>query len=85
MSTVKTAISLDKELFDAADALAEAMHVSRSKLVATALEEYVRRHQNLALLDHINAAYADGDDDEDRIRVRGMRRHHGAIIARDDS
>jgi predicted transcriptional regulator len=83
VTTVKTAISLDKRLFEAADDLAEALHISRSRLVALAIEEYVRRHRNLELLDQLNQAYADGDDEDDRARVRSMRRHHRAVLTGD--
>jgi predicted transcriptional regulator len=83
MGTVKTAISLDAELFQAAEALAGALNISRSRLVALAVEEYVRRHQNASLLDRLNEAYADGDGEDDRDRVRRMRRHHAAVIAAD--
>lgn len=83
MSTVKTAVSLDVDLFEAVSALAATLHISRSKLVALAVEEYVRLHRNIALLDQINEAYADNDDAEDEPRVRSMRRRHAAVLADD--
>ena len=80
MSTVKTAISLEKGLFKAADALAEELRISRSRLVALAVEEFVRRHENKKLLDRINEACEGEPDEEDRARVRGMRRHHRSVL-----
>lgn len=59
MATVKTAISLQESLFEQAEALASEMKVSRSRLIAIALEEFIRRHQNRLLLEKINAAYED--------------------------
>lgn len=80
MSTKKTAISLDEGLFAEADALAEEMRISRSKLIALAVEEFILRHQNQELLDQINEAYADETDEGERIRLQGMRRRHRAVI-----
>ena len=59
MATVKTAISLQESLFEQAEALATQMNVSRSRLIAIALEEFIRRHQNRQILEKINAAYAE--------------------------
>ncbi|NEP44555.1 MAG: hypothetical protein F6K35_37220 [Okeania sp. SIO2H7] len=59
MATVKTAISLQESLFEQAEALAAEMNVSRSRLIAIALEEFIRRHHNRQLLEKINAAYAE--------------------------
>jgi len=55
---MKTAISLPDELFQSADALAERLGVSRSQLVATALAEYLAKHQTQKLTDRLNAVYA---------------------------
>jgi metal-responsive CopG/Arc/MetJ family transcriptional regulator len=54
---MKTAISLPDELFQSADALAERLGVSRSQLVATALAEYLAKHQTQKLTDRLNAVY----------------------------
>ncbi len=62
MAIVKTAISLEQDLFRKTDELASSRSISRSRVVALALEEYHRRQENLALLEKINAAY-DGTPD----------------------
>jgi len=81
MSTVKTAVSLPKELFDQAERLAGEMHVSRSQLFAMALEELLRHHQNRRLLREINAAYeTDADDEAEREAERAMRRHQRHLV-----
>lgn len=55
---MKTAISLPDELFEAADALARELGVSRSELYATAVADYVARHTRDDLTRRIDAAYA---------------------------
>ena len=59
MSTIKTAISLQQSLFEQAESLAKKLRISRSHLFAMALEEFIQRHQNRALLEEINQAYED--------------------------
>ncbi len=54
---MKTAISLPDELFRSADALAERLGVSRSQLFATALTEYLAKHQTRKITDRLNAVY----------------------------
>jgi predicted transcriptional regulator len=60
---VKTAISLPDELFDAAEALAERLGMSRSQLYAAALAAFVEQHDAAAITERLNAAYADEADD----------------------
>ncbi|MBI4289001.1 MAG: ribbon-helix-helix protein, CopG family [Chloroflexi bacterium] len=62
MANIKTAISLEKPLFDEVEALAEEMEVSRSHLFALAARDFIQRYKSQKLLDAINAAYADLPD-----------------------
>lgn len=55
---MKTAISLPDELFAAADALAQRMGISRSKLFATALAEFVAKQQGRRVTAQLDAVYA---------------------------
>lgn len=56
---MKTTISLPDELFEAADALAHRLGVSRSELYARAVEEILARHQDQCVTDRLNDVYAD--------------------------
>ena len=71
MASVKTAISLRKPLLERADAAARKMKLSRSRLVALALEDYLRRQETAELVRRINAVYAEGEDEE----TAEFRRH----------
>lgn len=73
MAHVKTAISLEKELFERVEALADEMQVSRSHLVALALAEFLRRRENKRLQEQINAAYDDVPDPTEQALLEGMR------------
>ena len=80
MSSVKTAISLDQSLFEEADALAQEMRLSRSRLFVLALEEFIRRHQNRQLQARLDAAYEGEPDPAEGVRLRGMRRYHREVV-----
>ena len=73
---MKTAISLPDELFASAEALAKRMGVSRSHLVATALAEFVAKHQSRKVTAQLDALYATEpsalDPDLRRAQVRGF-------------
>ena len=80
MANVKTAISLQKSLFEQVEALADKMKISRSRVFAIAVEDFVRRHQNRRLLERINAAYEDTSDSAEQVLQRRMRRHHRRLV-----
>ena len=78
--SVKTAVSLRRELFEQSEALAGRMRVSRSRLMAMALEEFIRRQQNRELLDRINAAYDDQTAPSERGLLNHTRRPHRRLL-----
>jgi metal-responsive CopG/Arc/MetJ family transcriptional regulator len=80
MPNVKTAISLQKPLFDELETLARQMKVSRSRLLALALEEFIRRRENQRLLETMNQAYEDAPDVTEQTHLRKMRRLHRKIV-----
>ena len=81
MSNIKTAISLETELFEQAEEIAREMNIPRSRLFALALEEYIRRYQNQHLLARINAAYADEEPDVEEQRAQqAIRRHQRRLV-----
>ncbi len=54
---MKTAISLPDRLFSSADTLARKLGMSRSELYATALAEYVAKHQAAKVTERLNSVY----------------------------
>jgi metal-responsive CopG/Arc/MetJ family transcriptional regulator len=80
MTNVKTAVSLQKSLFEQAEALANELRISRSRLFALALEDFIRRSHNQQLLEKLNAAYADVTDTKEQTLRRRMRRQHRRIV-----
>lgn len=74
---MKTAISLPDPLFNAADALAGRLGVSRSELYATALAEFVAKHTDTEVTARLNEVYADEDSSLDPVLRRMQRQSIG--------
>ncbi|MCC6300126.1 MAG: hypothetical protein IT314_12580 [Anaerolineales bacterium] len=74
MTIVKTAISIQKSLFQRAEEIAKEMKISRSRLFVLAVEDFIRRYQNMLLLEEINQAYSDGPDEKESDEQRRMQR-----------
>ena len=79
MPNIKTAISIEKPIFDQVNDLAKILNISRSRLFAIAAQEYIQRHTNIELLQAINEAYDDLPDD-DPIIVDKMRPRHLKMV-----
>lgn len=80
MAAIKTAISIQQSLFEEADALAQELEISRSRLFALAVEDFIQRYQNRQLLEAINDAYGDLPDPEEQALRQHMRRQHRQIV-----
>ena len=79
-NTIKTAISIQKSLFEQAESLAQELKVSRSELFGMAIETFVRNHQNQILLQEINEAYSEEQDPSDKVRLSKMRKQHRNVV-----
>ncbi len=84
MTTRKTAVSIDEELFVKADTLAADMGVSRSKLYAVALDNFLKQHENELLLAEINAAYSTPLTPDEIEMHAFMKEHMGRMLEEED-
>lgn len=84
MKSVKTAISIDADLFARGERLAHEMKVSRSRLYQLSLGEFLRQRRNDQLTVSINAAYDKSPpDEEDRQWLEFGRRSMARVLADD--
>ena len=83
MATVKTAISVQNELLAEANRLAEELRISRSRLVALALEAFIERHRNREILRAINKTYEHGLDATEEKVLRDMDSHRRQLVETD--
>lgn len=79
-TTIKTAISINKSLFEQAESLAQELNVSRSELFGLAIESFVRNRQNQLLLEEINKAYSEEQEPSEKARLSKMRKHHRKVV-----
>lgn len=80
MKAIKTAISIEKDLFDQAEKMAQSMKVSRSRLFVIALQDFIAHQKNREMLAQINAAYADEPDTAEQTLRRKSRRQHRRMV-----
>lgn len=73
MSSVKTAISVEKSLLDKIDATAKNLSLSRSKFFAMAAENYLHHIETQELIKKLNEAYGDGLDDRETKTLNAMK------------
>jgi len=79
MSNIKTAVSIKESLFKKAETLAKKLEISRSKLFAAALENFIRQQENRELLKKINKVYSQVSPDEESYKKQ-MRDYHGRSL-----
>lgn len=76
---MKVALSIPDELFSSAEILAKRLGVSRSRLYATAVADYVAKHQTRKITAQLDAVYA---TEESRLD-RPLRRAQARSLPRD--
>jgi len=79
MPGVKTAISLEENLFNQISQLANDMHVSRSKLFTLAVKDFLKKQESNKLLTQLNAAYSDTSSEEEKSISKAMHRKQRQI------
>jgi metal-responsive CopG/Arc/MetJ family transcriptional regulator len=76
---MKIALSIPDELFDSAETLSKRLGLSRSRLYATALEEFVAKHQGKKVTERLDSVYASQESRVDqatrRLQARSLRKN----------
>lgn len=64
---MKTAISIPDPIFEAAEALAQHLGISRSELYTTALTAYMRERRDADITERLNQLYAEEESSLDEV------------------
>ena len=80
VTDVRTIISLRRTLFERADALAQAMQISRSRPFVLAVKGLIQHYRNRKLLAAINEACDDLPDSEEQCLRHQMRHKHRQMV-----
>ncbi|MFZ3106494.1 MAG: hypothetical protein WA105_03845 [Candidatus Hydromicrobium sp.] len=76
MSNIKTAVSIKESLFKEAETLAKKLEISRSKLFAVALENFIRQQENRELLKKINEVHSQVLSPDEESYRKQIRDYH---------
>ena len=82
-NTVKTAISMQEELFEQVNKLAEELRISRSKLFVIAVQDFIKKNENHDFLAQINKAFADYPDSNELQVQSSMKKKQAKTLERD--
>ncbi len=76
---MKTAVSIPDDLFASAETLGKRLGVSRSRLYATALAEFIAKHRGRKVTEQLDAVYERADSRLDpalrRLQARSLQRN----------
>jgi metal-responsive CopG/Arc/MetJ family transcriptional regulator len=76
---MKVALSIPDELFASAESLSKRLGFSRSRLYATALADFVSKHQSRKITERLDAIHATHesrvDQDTRRLQARSLARN----------
>jgi antitoxin MazE6 len=75
---MKIAVSIPDQLFASGETLGKRLGVSRSRLYATALAEFVAKNRGRKITERLNAVY----ESEDSRLPRALRRQQGRSLTR---
>lgn len=70
---MKTAISIEDELLQEADQTARLMGLSRSRLFAVAVRDFLNRQRQEQMLLRLNEVYGKSPDPNEKRLLRGMK------------
>ena len=74
---MKVALSIPDDLFESAETLGKRLGLSRSRLYATALADYLAKHRGRKTTERLDAVYADEPEQLDRALRRAQSRTIG--------
>ncbi|OGD19733.1 MAG: hypothetical protein A2Y69_06855 [Candidatus Aminicenantes bacterium RBG_13_59_9] len=69
---MKIAISIPEDIFQEIEKIAKEQKTSRSRVIAAAAREYVRKNETRRLIARLDAAYSEPDAPEDIARRKAM-------------
>ena len=74
---MKVALSIPDDLFESAETLGKRLGLSRSRLYATALADYLAKHRGRKITERLDVVYADEPERVDRALRRAQSKTLG--------
>jgi metal-responsive CopG/Arc/MetJ family transcriptional regulator len=70
---MKTAVSIESDLLREADEAARLMGLSRSRLFALAVGDFLQRQRKQKILENLNEVYAAGPEPKEKSLLKGIK------------
>ena len=81
MAHIKTAISIDENVFKDVQRVTHMIHISRSRLFEIAVRDWLKKQQQKLLIQQINSAVEqDTFDEQDHRQMELMRDHQRNLV-----
>lgn len=77
---MKTAISIDDDLLQEADETARSMGLSRSRLFARAMGDFLKRNREEQMLRRLNEVYADTPEPKEKHLLRSIKARVRTVV-----
>ena len=84
MASIKTAISMQEDLFSELQAAAEEMNLSRSQVFALAVKEFLWQRESRRMQEQLEEVYGDGPDEEELNLAKAMKARLRRLIEREE-
>lgn len=81
--SMKTAISIPDDVFEAVSQAAEEENIPRSKIFADAARKYLEQRKNQKLLSALNEAYSEEESKEERQVRKFSKKYYASKIVRE--
>jgi len=80
MSNIKTAISIDKDLYKQVKKLSDKYKIPRSRIFSQAVDYFINKNANIELLKRINEAYSDEYKEMDSDYLKTIKTNYSKLI-----
>jgi metal-responsive CopG/Arc/MetJ family transcriptional regulator len=81
LATIKTAISIDEDIFNEVESMTKKLHISRSQFYSQAAKYMIQRNEDLELLQKINSACNSlKESDEEKTRRKQEKAYHAKKV-----
>ena len=80
MPAIKTAISIDEDLYKEVKKLSSSLNMSKSRIFSQAVEYFIYKKNNLELLKKINESYSEDLNEIDSEYIETAKKSYSKII-----
>lgn len=80
MPTIKTAISIEENLYNKVAKLSSKLSIPKSRVFSHAVEHLIERNENIELVREINKAYPEPPDENEKLLGSKIKSKHSKLV-----